>query len=383
MIIRQFLQWIDTAPPAARAEATGALARAFLHSPLSAEDRAAAEAALTWLLDDPAPEVRFAMADVFARRADAPRHLVLSLMHDRSEIAALVAGHSPLVPDSDLIDLAAAGDLAVQRAIAARSDLSAPVAAALAEVAPACVCAVLLDNETARLLAFSLSRLAERFATETDLRNRLLARPHLPLPVRHRLLTALTEGLRARAVVLVGSDPDETATYLEEAQERATLVLCSQAGEDALPAFVEHLRASGQLTARLLIRATGTGDLPLLTTSLALLTGQDRRKVALLLESGREAALRALMTSAGLPARTHAVLVPALIAYRTLEADPREMAAPLLVRQVMDQVARTLESDPEAATAAGADLVQLVRLLALEAARSQARHFVESSRKAA
>ena len=38
MIVRQFLRWIQTAPPGDRAEATSALARAYLYSDLSDEE---------------------------------------------------------------------------------------------------------------------------------------------------------------------------------------------------------------------------------------------------------------------------------------------------------------------------------------------------------
>ena len=58
MIVRQFLQWVRTAPAAERAEATSALARAYLYSDLSPDDRAAAEGAMIMLLDDPSPLVR-------------------------------------------------------------------------------------------------------------------------------------------------------------------------------------------------------------------------------------------------------------------------------------------------------------------------------------
>ena len=55
-----------------RAEATRSLARAWLISDLSEDDRAAAEGALLMLLDDASPLVRQAMAEVFARSAEAP-----------------------------------------------------------------------------------------------------------------------------------------------------------------------------------------------------------------------------------------------------------------------------------------------------------------------
>jgi len=53
MIVRQFLHWLRTAPSGHRAEATSALARAFLYSNLTENDRAAAEGAMIMLLDDP------------------------------------------------------------------------------------------------------------------------------------------------------------------------------------------------------------------------------------------------------------------------------------------------------------------------------------------
>ena len=59
MIVRQFLQWVRTAPAADRADATSALARAYLYSDLSKDDRIAAEGAMLVLLDDGSPLVLY------------------------------------------------------------------------------------------------------------------------------------------------------------------------------------------------------------------------------------------------------------------------------------------------------------------------------------
>src|SRR5947199_69238 len=45
MIVREFLQWLRTAPAGERADGATALARAYLFSPLSIDDRAAADVA--------------------------------------------------------------------------------------------------------------------------------------------------------------------------------------------------------------------------------------------------------------------------------------------------------------------------------------------------
>ena len=83
MIVRQFINWVRTAPAGERAEATRALARAWLISDLSDDDRAAAEGALLMLLDDASPLVRQAMAEVFSGAIDAPPSIVAALSVDQ------------------------------------------------------------------------------------------------------------------------------------------------------------------------------------------------------------------------------------------------------------------------------------------------------------
>src|SRR5262249_56931139 len=109
MIVRQFLHWVRTASPGERAEATGALARAYLFSDLSRDDRAAAEGAMIMLLDDPSPLVRKALARVLASSQKAPPAVIQSLAADQPEVAVPVIERSPLFIDADLVDLVATG----------------------------------------------------------------------------------------------------------------------------------------------------------------------------------------------------------------------------------------------------------------------------------
>jgi uncharacterized protein (DUF2336 family) len=110
MIVRHFISWVRTAPAGERAEATRALARAWLISDLSEEDRAAAEGALLMLLDDPSPLVRRVMAEVFAGTSRAPAAIVRSLSTDQPSVALPVLEHSPLLLDADLVDIVATGN---------------------------------------------------------------------------------------------------------------------------------------------------------------------------------------------------------------------------------------------------------------------------------
>ena len=155
MIVRQFISWIRTAPAGERAEATRALARAWLISDLTEEDRTAAEGALLMLLDDPSPLVRQAMAEVFARSVEAPAAIVQALSLDQPSIALPVLEHSPLLIDADLVDIVATGASDIQCAIARRINLPPSVSAAIAEVGSAAAALELIENAHAELAPFS------------------------------------------------------------------------------------------------------------------------------------------------------------------------------------------------------------------------------------
>ena len=105
MVVSHFLKWIHTAKVNERAAAASALARAYVSHELPFEDRCAAEAALTLLLDDPSAKVRKALAETLALSRHAPLQIVSALASDQPEVASVVLARSPLLTDADLIEL--------------------------------------------------------------------------------------------------------------------------------------------------------------------------------------------------------------------------------------------------------------------------------------
>jgi len=195
MIVRQFISWIKTAAAGERAEATRALARAWLISDLSDDDRAAAEGALLMLLDDTSPLVRRAMAEVFARCADAPAAIVRALSLDQPSVALPILEHSPLLIDADLVDIVATGDSETQSAIARRMYLPASVCAAIAEVGTAEAALELIENAYAELAPFSWDRIVERHGHLAAIRESMLVLEDLPAATRAALVCKLSDTL--------------------------------------------------------------------------------------------------------------------------------------------------------------------------------------------
>ena len=111
---------------------------------------------MTFLLDDPAIEVRLVLADALARSEHAPPHIIMTLAGDADPIALLVAEHSPVILDSELVDMVALRGETMQIAIACRPFVSRAVSAAIGEVGTPDACRTLISNprrERAALLA--------------------------------------------------------------------------------------------------------------------------------------------------------------------------------------------------------------------------------------
>src|ERR1035437_2794716 len=195
MIVRQFISWIRTAPAGERAEATRSLARAWLISDLTEDDRAAAEGALLMLLDDTSPLVRQAMAEVFARSADAPAAIVQALSLDPAAVPLTVLQHSPLLVNADPVVIVAPGNCEMQCAIACRVNLPASVCAAIAEVGTPAAALELIENAYAELAPFSWDRIVERHGHLAAIRESMLVLEDLPAATRVALVAKLSDTL--------------------------------------------------------------------------------------------------------------------------------------------------------------------------------------------
>lgn len=373
MIVRQFLRWIQTAPAGDRADATAALARAYLHSDLSADDLAAAEAAMVMLLDDPSPLVRRALADVLASSEAAPGTVIAGLLQDQPEIASIVARHSPLLLDAELVDLVGGGEPLVQYAVACRDRLPAPVAAALAEVGclEACLAVVSLDGVA--LPAFSIDRIIERFGDDPDIREALFARPDLSPGARQALIVRLSKALSRFVTERSWLAEDRAERIVREAAEKATVAIAADTDVSRLASLVRHLRGSGQLTTGLVLRALLSGHIQLFEQALAELSGLDVRRVAGMVHDRRGAGFRALYERAGLP-------LPAFPAFRAaLEAwteeggwSARRPGDAGLRRRMVERV---LTAYVPLAEGELDQLLAILRRFAAEAARDEARAF--------
>lgn len=316
MIIQTFLRWADTAKSSERARAANALGRAWLESDMDEDERQAALMALTWLLDDPSPKVRLALAEAIADAAHAPRSLVLPLAGDQPEIACQIIARSPVLSDMDLVDLAAGGDGVTRVLIASRFIVSQPVCAAIAEIGDETEIVAMLTNPGAIISRQSLRRLSERHAASPEIRELLLSREELPADARHLLAVSISEALSSSDLVRHVIGDYRLDRIKREACETTTVVLASEATPADVPAFIDHLRRDGRLTPNFLMQALCAGKVDFFAAAIVNLTGLAERRVRSILADGRFHAMRALYEAAGLSRDISEIFVEATLQWR-------------------------------------------------------------------
>ena len=366
VIVRSFLKWYQSAPVDGRVEAVQTLAEAYLAGQLGADHAAEAEAALTLVLDDVSPVVRRALAWALALSEHAPRHLLVGLAHDRPEVAGLILARSPQLRDADLIDCVKTGDALAHLAIAMRSSVSVDVAHALANVAGADALVALCENPGADIDPTSFSRMAARHPSAGALRDVLSRRDDLPSSVRQSLVASVSADLMAMMGMTGWMERGRATRLVTDTSEMATVRLALEAAD--LGPFVEHLRATGQLTPSLLLRGLLCGESTLFGAALAVLTPLSPRRIAGILK-GRGAPLLAVYNKAGLPAGLYPAFEAGLAAIRDLKFVTDE-AGPRLSRAIIQSVLSACLTRTESGLQ---PLLAMLRRFDAEAAREEAR----------
>lgn len=370
MIIRHFLAWTQADSATRRAEAATHLARAFLYGGLGEEEAWEARTALIGLLDDPARQVRMAMAVACAACPSAPRTLIVALASDHADIAAIVLARSPVLSDADLVDGVAIGCETVRTAIAGRDRLSYAVAGALAELGEAPSLVALAANHEAEVTTGSLMRMVARHGDAASLREALLARPDLPLEVRQAVSARLAESLAAFAVASGWLTPVRSARASREARERATLAFSAEAQPADLARLVTHLRRQGELNAGLMLRAILSGRMAFVEAALSDLTGLSGNRIAGLMLDSSGAGFTALHRRAGLPEALLPAFAGALSAWREAVRGRSDISEAALSRRMIERALTACETMP---FSEAASIMALLSRYEAEAAREEAR----------
>jgi uncharacterized protein (DUF2336 family) len=246
---------------------------------------------------DQASRVRQVIAEAIKDTADVPADLVLKLACDvEIRVAAPVLERSPLLSDTDLLEIIGTGPIrGALEAIAKRRDLGADVseavvAASVDRPAEAAVITALLNNDSAQIREATLDRILDQAPQRPLWQRPLVTRPKMPLRALARLADFVSENL----LDLLRERPDidaETAQAIARKVQERLQSGGADADED-VPADAEALSAAIAAGRRRSVRAALARD-----------GGVSSVIVDKILTSGSAKAITALAWRAGLAMR--------------------------------------------------------------------------------
>src|SRR5262249_21849131 len=155
---------------------------------------------------------------------------------------------------------------------------------------------------------------------------------------------------------------------------KATVILAATSESHEVSPLIGHLRATGQLTAGLVLRSLLSGNIDFFEQSLAELAALPSRRVAALVHDRRGAGFKAGYDRASLPASLYPAFRAAVDAMheagRAAEVGGTARLRRRMVERVLTSCAALPSGDVE-------PLVTLLRRYATEAAREEARLFCD------
>jgi len=374
VLVRKYLEWVEREPSGQSARAAHALARACLLAAPNSEDRAAMDAALTVLVDSGRTDIRQAIAEAMADSPAAPRHIVAALVGDQVSVAAPLVERSPQFIDGELIELLTTGSTALRATIASRPNLSAIVTAAIAEAGEREVCLALLHNDTAVIEPTTHAVIAARVGADPAVREAQLARHDIPPAVRQALIRHVADSLAAFVAGKGWLSDARSGTVAREACERATVNMVAEMEPSRLPALVEHLRVTGQLTTALMLRAACSGHFELFEAALARLADVPIERATHLVRSGRTRALQAIYAKARLPELAFDAFAAAIDTWARYAEEGGDYH-----RSRADLADTILVRYADAADSDGGDVATMLRRFAAEQAREAAQEYARAA----
>ncbi len=284
-----------------REETARKIASDFDRGSLSDAEKALAEEIFRLMVKDAEVRVREALANNLKSNPLVPRDVAVSLAKDVNSVALPILESSEVLTDQDLVDIISQHDADKQSAIAGRPSVSETVSEAIVDTRNEDVVSRLVSNPGAEISDGSLGKVVDTLGDRESIQDAMGQRPHLPVTVSERLVTLVSEQMKAQIEGKFNLPTDAMTDLIMQIRERAVLSLSFQSGRDDLARLVGQLYTNDRLTPSILLRSLCMGDLAFFEAGIAKLAEISNVNARKLIHDDGGLGLRALCEKAGLP----------------------------------------------------------------------------------
>lgn len=332
---------------AVRAEVADKLAREIDSPGLGEAELQIAHDILRIMAKDVELTVRGALSASLRAARRLPHDVALRLANDVEAVALPILAESPVLTEADLVELIGSGSSPKQEAIAGRSDVSEPVADAVARQGSEEAVAALLANAKARIAEPSLGTAIDRFADSERVKRTMVHRAKLPVTIAERLVAIVSDNLQSY-LVRHHDLPVKLATDIVlQSRERATLAYTLGTDERELERLVRQMHRRQRLTPFLVLRAICVGDLAFFEMAMAVMADIPVANARTLIHDAGPNGLLSLYEQTGLPPRLLPAVRVALSVVRGTELDGGERDKERFRSRVITRILTQFEDLPQ------------------------------------
>lgn len=285
----------------ARAQTAARIAADFDRGAFTETERKIAEDIFRLLVRDAEIRVRQALSDQLKENSLLPRDVAVALARDVHSVSLPVLELSEVLTDADLIEIIGMQDLDKQVAISSRRAVSEVVSDAIVSTENERAVVALVLNEGAQISEKSFGQVVESLGHMEDVQNAMLGRSGLPIGIAERLVTLVSENMRAEIAKRFELSTDMLTDIILQTRERAVLSLSGESDEQSLEALVRQLNARGRLTPSIILRALCMGDSQFFAMAMAELAGVPMANAQALIHDQGTLGLKAIYEKSGLP----------------------------------------------------------------------------------
>jgi uncharacterized protein (DUF2336 family) len=259
------------------------------------------------LATDQLPRVRAILAENVKTLDCVPKSIVAALAHDAEEMVSVpIIEYSPLLSDSDLLEIVASARARNALAAAARRrGLSEDVSDAIVASLDTAAVAALLSNPNARVREGTFEKIIDRAQSVKSWHAPLAMRSDLSLRALRRVAGFVAASLIEQIATRHDLD-DETRAYLKRslrARVEKDAVEALSSAEDKAHAEVMKAKESGKLDERFVESAMEAGNRDLVIEAFAVLVAMPRATIEKVFASRSAKAITAIAWQAGLSMR--------------------------------------------------------------------------------
>jgi len=305
-----------------RAQAAHKICRCIDDAEISSDDRAHAQSIMALMAQDAAVLVRRALAVALKNSSKLPHDIATKLAMDVDSIALPVILNSPVLTDSDLVEIVRSCPPSKQIAVAGRDTLSTTVTTAIARHGVPEAVERALANDNAAFDETGLEFALERFPGGSGITAAMVRRGSLPVAITEKLVSLVTGELFDYLVNNHELPPQIAIDLAMGSRERATLDIVEQAGrQNDVGGFVQQLNINGRLTPSLLMRGLCLGHMEFVEHAMAELADIPHQRMWLLIHDNGPLGLKAGFDRAGLPPRLYPSFRAAVEVYHHIERE--------------------------------------------------------------